>query len=303
MPAVVAAGIGAAGSIGGALISSSAAGDASKAQQATSIMAMQQQDATNAYNRNNTQPYVNSGLNGLTRQQSLIEGFNGQIQPYQDALAAAVPGDMTQTSLEATPGYQFTLSQGLKSTQNAAAARGLGVSGAALKGAAAYATGLSDQTYNTRFNQAQQQYTDRSNNLTQALNTNNALFTQNQNAINVGENAAVGSGTIGQAGATNYGNIATGSGNAQAAAGIAEGNALSKGINGLGTAANGYAQSQQLQALLGQQNGMYGAGNGIFGTSSNNGGNYNDNQLAAINNGSWSPQDASLAAGYKDLAG
>lgn len=45
------------------------------------------------------------------------------------------------------PGYQFTLDQGLKAVQNSAAAKGLGISGAALKGAADYTTGLTNSAY------------------------------------------------------------------------------------------------------------------------------------------------------------
>ena len=37
-----------------------------------------------------------------------------------------LPPQMTQAQLEQTPGYQFTLAQGLKATQSAAAAHGLG---------------------------------------------------------------------------------------------------------------------------------------------------------------------------------
>jgi len=58
---------------------------------------------------------------------------------------------MTQENLEKTPGYDFTKTQGLKAVQNSAAARGLGVSGAALKGAATFATGLANQTYKDQF--------------------------------------------------------------------------------------------------------------------------------------------------------
>ena len=71
----------------------------------------------------------------------------------------AIPS-MTQAQLEQTPGYQFTLQQGLQATQSSAAARGLGVSGAALKGAATYATGLADNTYKDQFGIAQQQFAD-----------------------------------------------------------------------------------------------------------------------------------------------
>jgi hypothetical protein len=60
--------------------------------------------------------------------------------------------DMTKT-LESLPGYQFTLDQGLKSTQSGYAAKGLGNSGAALKGAANYSTGLAQGYYDRYANQ------------------------------------------------------------------------------------------------------------------------------------------------------
>ena len=43
--------------------------------------------------------------------------------------------------------YKFASTQGQKAVQNSAAARGLGSSGAALKGAAAFAKGLATDTY------------------------------------------------------------------------------------------------------------------------------------------------------------
>jgi hypothetical protein len=61
----------------------------------------------------------------------------------------ATPFD-PQSFLASTPGYQFTRNQGLMATQNSYAAQGLGQSGAALKGAANYATGLADTTYEAR---------------------------------------------------------------------------------------------------------------------------------------------------------
>ncbi len=54
------------------------------------------------------------------------------------------PITMDQATLEATPGYQFALAQGLKAAKNSAINRGLGVSGAQLKGQVAFATGLAD---------------------------------------------------------------------------------------------------------------------------------------------------------------
>ena len=83
-----------------------------------------------------------------------------------------VPQPMTQDQLEKTPGYQFTLNQGLKSVQSSAAARGLGVSGAALKGAATYATGLASSNYQQQFNNQQQLFQNQQQRFTNAINLN-----------------------------------------------------------------------------------------------------------------------------------
>jgi len=108
------------------------------------------------------------------------------------------PPPMTQAQLEATPGYQFNLSQGLKAAQSAAAAKGLGVSGAALKGASTYATGLADSTYQNQFNNAQQIYTDLFNNAqtgyTDAFNTGQQRYTDAFNNAQQGYTDAFNTG-------------------------------------------------------------------------------------------------------------
>lgn len=277
---LIAAGVGAAGAIGGALISSSAAGNAAGQQAQSAANALGVQDATTIQNETNQAPFIIGGDAGLSLQPSQIAGYQPALAPYQNALAAAmptVPQPMTQAQLEQTPGYQFQLQQGLMATQNAAAARGLGVSGAALKGAATYATGLADSNYQQQFANQQalfgNQQTLFSNANTQLQNQMNVLnnnFNQNASRIQVGENAATGSGTQGQAGATNSGNISVGLGNAQAASSIAQGNALSGGIN---SAANSVTQANALSQLTG--NGS------IFG---NVGGLFSGNQNTAASN-------------------
>ena len=192
--ALAAAGIGAAGAIGGSLISSSASANAAKTQAAAQNQAAQFQNAQFQQMYEQQQPYATGGVGALNALQGNLAAPNegGFGLPYDltqmpnwssapqapsmsgvpqyswDAAAAGgmpTRGDVpqfnwnpTQAGLEQTPGYQFTLSQGLKSTQNAAAARGLGVSGAALKGADTFATGLANQTYNQQYQNAANQY-------------------------------------------------------------------------------------------------------------------------------------------------
>jgi hypothetical protein len=119
-------------------------------------------------------------------------------------------GADAQATLEQTPGYQFTLNQGLKSLGNSFASRGLGASGAALKGASQYTTGLADNTYNQQLqnNMAQQgqQYGQGLSNQTTAFNQGlqgygqyfSQLLGANQQKL-AGQNQLFGQGLAGNA--------------------------------------------------------------------------------------------------------
>lgn len=145
------------------------------------------------------QPYTNAGTTGINRLIELLPGLT-------------TPVSMTQEDLEATPGYKFTLAQGLKAVQNSAAARGLGSSGAAIKGGAEYATGLSDSTYNTRFEQE----------LANRQKILDALSASINPGVQAGSALAGDAITTG----TNVGSNQIGAGNAKAGAAIATGNAI-----------------------------------------------------------------------------
>lgn len=136
-----------------------------------------------------------------------------------------------QNTLQRLPGYQFTLQQGLKSVQNSAAARGLGVSGAALKGAAQYATGLSNSTYGTY--------------------VNNLL-----GASTIGENAGAALAGVGSNTGNQISSNQIGAGNAQAAAYNSIGGAV-------GNAANSTVQGILLSQLLANSNGGAASGSNV----------------------------------------
>lgn len=142
--------------------------------------------------------------------------------------------------LEKLPGYQFALEQGLKGVQNSAAARGLGSSGAALKGAANFATGLANQQFGDHLSR---------------------LLT----AETIGANAAAGLGTNATATGANVGNNILGSANAQAGATMA-------GANAIGGAANNAVSGLLVNKLLSEAgaNGAPAAG-GMYSTLANGG--------------------------------
>ena len=234
----------------GALASSSAAGQSASAAKQAADLQHQQYLQT----RGDLAPFVETGQHVIPQLEYLAKaGPTGGGPNYLDMAAANLPGQMTQAQLEQTPGYQFNLAQGLKATQNAAAARGLGVSGAALKGAATYASGLADSTYQNQFANAQTRFSDYGVlNTAQQGNLQNQ-FSRLQNVASLGENAGAQTGTIGATLANQQGNALQAAGNAQAAGTLGISNALTGGINN-------YLGYQQLQQLIGPGAGSGGTG-------------------------------------------
>lgn len=186
-------------------------------------------------------------------QMAMYNQTRSDLSPYRD-IGSVASGQLTnrlgeltspivmdQATLEQTPGYQFNLTQGLKATQNSAAARGLGSSGAALKGAATYATGLADSTYQNQFNNAQ----------TNQANAYNRL----KSLVDTGENASAQTGTAGTNAANQVSSAQTQAGTAQAAAYNTTGQSISNAANNIG----GYAQYRGLygnSADAGRSNGI-----------------------------------------------
>ena len=162
----------------------------------------------------NSQNQFNTTNNNLAPFRQIGTTAAGQLTSQLSNLTS--PITMDESELAATPGYQFDLTQGLKATQNSAAARGLGSSGAALKGAATFATGLADNTQQTQFNIA-------NTNQTNAFNRLSSL-------VNTGEGAAAGTGVINNAATAQENAALTQSGNAAAA-----------GANSIGTAGTSLA--------------------------------------------------------------
>lgn len=206
-------------SVVGSVVSSQGAKSAAKTQAnaANNATALQ----ANMFNTTqaNLAPYMHTGEEANT---ALEAGTDLKGDYLNSPLLK--PITMDEATLRATPGYQFNKTQGLKAAQNSAAARGLGTSGAALKGAETYATGLADSTYQNQFNNA----------VTNQTNQFNRLYSLQ----NTGQNAAAGLGGIAQQTGANIGNNIIGAANAQGAASIAGSNAIGQGIQG---AANAYA--------------------------------------------------------------
>ena len=243
--------IGAGSSLLGGLFSSNSASKAADAQVKSTQLAIdaQKQALSDAVNR--LSPYSNFGQSALP----WLTDRMGQFADNVPLPTVPNPVNISQADLEATPGYGFTLSQGLKSVQNSAAAKGLGVSGSALKGAASYATGLADSTYQNRFMDALQQNAQlfgqqQQNFANQTTNTTNA-YNRLMGIANVGQNSAALTASAGLQTGNNISGAYIGQGNAQAAGYLAQGKAMSNAAtgagaflsNGIGNSGNGSSNS------------------------------------------------------------
>jgi hypothetical protein len=132
--------------------------------------------------------------------------LQANLQPYSNFGASAMPNIMKMLGLgggtggfnfnpqdlQNTPGYQFTLGQGLKNTNNALSSQGLLGSGAQGKALSDYTTGLASNTYNQQF--------------ANALNSYNANLSPLMALLNMGQNSAAGIGQGAYNSAVNAGN-------------------------------------------------------------------------------------------------
>jgi len=121
-PIAIAAGIGAAGAIGSAAISSGASKKASKAQASASQQQIQAATANRDYQYNLNAPTINAGNAATNTIQGLLN-VGGDPAASRSAL----------DTFRASSGYQDLLKTGLDAVNANAYARGMGNSGAALK--------------------------------------------------------------------------------------------------------------------------------------------------------------------------
>ncbi len=215
----------------GSKASSSAANTQAQAAQQAALLQKQQFDQTNA----NLEPFRSVGSDALSVLRTVLglppsasgpNGSPGNNPIIQNGLGSLV-FQPTQAQLEATPGYQFDLSQGLRGVENSASAQGRGLSGAALKGAAQFATGLANNT----------------------LSTQQGIFQSNlgnilgpiQSLASLGENAAAQTGTIGQQSSASIGQSLTGAGNALASGQVGSAAALAGGLGSISGGAQNFA--------------------------------------------------------------
>lgn len=205
-----------AGSVIGGKNSSKAAKDAARIQAEAARYAADLQKQAFDYTSEKLEPYVGVGnelINPyLNASQNLYEDQDKYLNPLLGKVHALSPFDRTlqpttadtipdsfdyqtrvgkldqfglgadqQAALEQTPGYQFTLNQGLKAVQNSEAAKGRGISGNAITGAEKYATGLADKTFKDQYGMAADQFKNAM--VGQDTSFNQTLKGQSQQAV------------------------------------------------------------------------------------------------------------------------
>lgn len=244
--ALIAGGVGAAGSVTGALISSQGA------KQAASTEAQAQGTQLQL-----AAPYI--GYGEQTGNELLSEIMTPTNPTGILGVAPSVEPSPTSSNLTQMPGYKFTQQQGLLATQNAAAAQGLGVSGNALAAAGQYATGLASQNYSQYLQNYQQYFNDFWANQQNRYNMLSGLTTMGANA-SVGAGSNISSTAAGEAAAQTSAAQATGSGLSGAASSLGNAtltnallaNQTGTTINPNSAAAGQYASELPAQGFLGQ---------------------------------------------------
>jgi hypothetical protein len=236
------AALGAAGSIGGGLISAGGAQAAANEQLQATQLGIQYQIQNKAQLQGMLQPYMNTGQSGLNQLTANIGSLTTPFNP-------------TMASLAATPGYQFTLGQGEQGVANAYSGQGLGAgvtggatamtpSGPGAKGAINYAENLASTTYQQQF----QNY----------LGQNSQLFNMMMGQAGLGEQAAGTYGGVSQSATNAISGLTSAGGAAQAAGTQSAANAIGQGVTG---ATSGLSNFALLNSLGGGS--LFGGGGGL----------------------------------------
>lgn len=154
---------------------------------------------------------------GLQFQRNSLQRIISRLAPYMDLGERGVeeltgllpyltePIGLDQEFLESTPGYQFARGQGQRGIDAAMAKAGLSGSGAAVKEAGRFSTGLADLTYGEQFQRARQNRGDIMNRLMQMIESGRGSVGQLSGAaVPASANIAQGLSDLGTARAAPY---------------------------------------------------------------------------------------------------
>jgi hypothetical protein len=246
-PAIIAAGIGAAASVGGGLMASSAAKKASKAQVQASQDANAAQRRMFEEQKALQEPFRQGGLTAQNEIMQLL-GIGGD----KNAAGYGSLGKSFGTEqFQQDPGYAFRQSEGMKALERSAAARGNLLSGSTLKGVQRFGQDLASQEYQNAFNRYQVERSAK-------LNPLQSLMGSGQSATNVMTGAA---GQMGQNEASNLYNA----GQARASGYVGSANALNNALGQVGSIATNYPMNNAIMGYY-NRNAPRGTGTGPGGS-------------------------------------
>jgi hypothetical protein len=246
-PAVIAAGVGAVGAIGGGLIASSGAKRAARAQERAAQSAEATQREMFDRQLQLQEPFRQAGMTAQDQIMQLL-GIGGDASaPGYGSLARP----FGQQDFEADPGYAFRQAEGMKALERSASARGNLLSGGTMKGIQRFGQDLASQEYGNAFNRFQIERAAR-------LNPLQSLMGAGQSATNVM------TGATGQAG-QNIAGAQLGAGQARASGYVGQANALAGALQGIGQAAMQFPMYQAQMNYLNRGSGFMTPGGGIGG--------------------------------------
>lgn len=210
------------GGKGASAAEQAAADQAQAAEQATAVQEAEFQQVQNLLT-----PYVNYGTQVLPTIEAMTgtaPGTSPATAPLTKPLQTQWPAwQPTMAQLAQTPGYQFTLGQGLLTTQSGYAAQGLGRSGSAMAGATQYAEGLASTTYNQQFNNYLAQVSQQMSQTQLGLQQNAQIYNMLTGQAQTGLQAAGALGGVGTQTAQAIGQNIQTAGAAQAAGAVGVG--------------------------------------------------------------------------------
>lgn len=233
--AVIAAGIGAAASIGGGMMAARGAKKAGRAQERAAESAAAQQERMFQKQIELQEPFRQGGM---TAQQEIMKllGLGGDATaPGYGSMARA----FGKQDFEADPGYAFRQAEGMKALERSAAARGGLMSGSTLKGIQRFGQDLASQEYQNAFNRFQVERAAR-------LNPLQSLMGSGQSAANVLTSAA---GNLGQGLAGSE----LAAGQARASGYVGQANALAGALQGVGQSIAGFPLYQSQINFMNRQ--------------------------------------------------
>lgn len=242
-PAVIAAGVGAAASVGSGLIARSGAKKAARAQERAAQSAEQTQREMFERQIGLQEPFRQAGMTAQQQIMQLLgiggdagaEGYGSMARPFG------------QQDFEQDPGYAFRQAEGMRALERSAAARDGLLSGNTMRGIQRFGQDLASQEYQNAFNRFQIERAAR-------LNPLQSMMGSGQSAANVMTGAA------GQAG-QNIGQMQLGAGQARASGYVGQANALAGALQGIGSAAMQFPLYQAQMDYLKRGN-VFGGGGG-----------------------------------------